>query len=293
MPGKTLLQKLRESRVDFEMRPKSFYSGGLEDPCRIEPDNIIAFFSPQMSRIRAEKWYHQRYQIKCNLEGTAFLGLDELKFQLPSQCGIMIFPFQVHYIDQSVPRSSRFFLTITFSDRGDGRESLLPLMNRPFRIEKDDIPLLKTVICAYQKIPGYEPEDAVNALRLFLSRKLRQSKTSSEAIPVTSPFADEIIRLVRDHSGHALSVKELAERMRLSESHLRLKFREQFNGISLGKFLQHLRFQHAHELIGHTDLPIQNIARKCGYADIYSFSRAFKNNTGLTPSEFRKRNRKN
>ena len=289
MAHKNLLQELRESRIDFDKRPASYHSGGLEDPCKIEPDNIIVFFSPQEPACKVNKWYHQRYQVKCNLAGTAFLGLDELKFQIPLQCGIVIFPFQVHYNDLSVPQSSRFFLTISFSDRGNGRESLLPLMNRPFKIEADDFPLLKTIACAYQKLPGYEPEDAVNALRLFLSRKLRQSKTASQTIPFNSPFIDKIMRLVRDHSGHSLSIKDLAELLDISESHLRLKFRSQLNGIPLGKFLHHLRFQHAYELIGHTDLPITVIARKCGYGDVCAFSRFFKKDSGFSPTTFRKK----
>ena len=291
MPRKTLLQELRESRIDFDKRPLSFHSGGLEDPCRIEPDNIIAFFSPQepKSGDKARKWYHQYYQIKCNLAGTAFLGLDELKFQLPTQCGIVIFPFQVHYFDLTAPRSSRFFLTIKFLDRGSGRESLLPLMNQPFKINEEDFPLLKTVVGAYQKLPGYQPEDGVNALRLFLSRKLRQSKTAAGTIPFSSPFIDEILRIVRDHPGHSLGIKDLAESMHISESHLRLKFRRTLNGIPLGTFLHHLRFQRAYELIEHTDLPITEIARKCGYGDVCAFSRFFKKDSGLSPTLFRKK----
>ena len=292
MPRKTLLQELRESRIDLDTRPVSYHSGGLEDPCRIEPVNIIAFFSPDTPENelgRGHKWYHQRYQIKCNLADTAFLGLDELKFQLPTQCGIVIFPFQVHYADLAAPRSSRFYLTITFSDRGNGRDSLLPLMNQPFRIGGEDIPLLKTIVCAYQKKPGYEPEDAVCALRLFLSRKLRQSRKDSGAVPFSSPFIDEIMRLVRDHPDSSLSIKDLAGLMSISESHLRLKFREQLQGISLGKFLHHLRFYRAYELVGHTDLPVQTIARKCGYGDVCAFSRSFKKDSGLAPTAFRRR----
>ena len=290
MPKRSLLHELQESGVDFDTQPASYYSGGMEDPCRIEPHNIIVFFSPTLRRAKSEKWYHQRYQIKCNLGDPAFLGLDEMEFRLPNDYGIIIFPFQIHHFDLSVARSSRFFLTISFSDRSNnGRSSLLPLMNRPFRIGPEDFPLLKTIVCAYQKHPGYEEEDAVNALRLFLSRKLRQSKTDSRAVASSNPFMDEVMKHVRDNYDNPPGIKDLAELMHLSESHLRLKVRRMFNGISLGKFLHHLRFYHAYELIEHTDLPLGTVARKCGYSDIYSFSRAFKKDSGFSPSAFRKK----
>lgn len=290
MPRKTLLQELRKNRVDFDIPPTSFYTGGMEDPCRVEPHNVIVFFSPA-HQVKSKKWYHQRYQIKCNLGDPAFLGLDGTEFRLPTDNGIVIFPFQIHHFDLSAERSSRFFLTISFNDRGNGRSSLLPLMNRPFHIDPEDFPLLKTIVCAYQKHPGYNEDDAVNALRLFLSRKLRQAKTTAYEIPSNNPFIEEMMKHVRENFDHPPGIKALAEMMNLSESHLRLKARRMFNGIPLGKFLHHLRFYHAVELIDHTDLPIRVIAQKCGYSDVYCFSRAFKKDSGYTPAAFRRRNR--
>ena len=290
MLKKRLLQVLRESEVDFDTPPGSYYSGGMEDICRVEPHNIIVFFTSPKP-VRSRKWYHQRYQIKCNLGDPAFLGLDELEYTLPTDNGIVIFPFQIHHFDLNAERSSRFFLTISFNDRGNGRESLLPLMNRPFRIDPEDFPLLKTIVCAYQKQCGYTEDDAVNALRLFLSRKLRQSKTAPQAVSSSNPFIDEVMKHVRENFDHPPGIKALAEMMNLSESHLRLKVRRMFNGIPLGKFLHHLRFYHACELIERTDLPIRTIAQRCGYSDVYSFSRAFKKDSGSTPSAFRRKHR--
>ena len=45
----------------------------------------------------------------------------------------------------------------------------------------------------------------------------------------------------------------------------------------------------AQELLTQGDLPIGEIAEKCGFENVYYFSAAFKKRVGLPPSEYRKR----
>ena len=70
MQKKTLLQELTESGVDFDTRPASYFSGGIDDQCHIDPCNIIVFFSPLLRGKKMNKYYHQRYQIKCAMVTT-------------------------------------------------------------------------------------------------------------------------------------------------------------------------------------------------------------------------------
>lgn len=43
--------------------------------------------------------------------------------------------------------------------------------------------------------------------------------------------------------------------------------------------------------IARTDMKIQELAEKCGYADALYFAQVFKKNVGATPSEYRRANR--
>lgn len=59
-------------------------------------------------------------------------------------------------------------------------------------------------------------------------------------------------------------------------------------GMSLGKYIMKLRLDKAAELIGNTDLTISEVALSVGIDSLSYFTRSFKEQFGLTPSEFLK-----
>lgn len=61
-------------------------------------------------------------------------------------------------------------------------------------------------------------------------------------------------------------------------------------GIPLHRYLLSVRLARAIELLNSTDLSVGEIAVSCGFCDIYYFSGFFKESTGLSPLEYRRRN---
>ena len=58
-------------------------------------------------------------------------------------------------------------------------------------------------------------------------------------------------------------------------------------GISFPDYIKGLRIRHALELLGQTpDIPIAELADRCGFYTIRTFQRAFLAVTGKTPSEY-------
>ena len=54
-------------------------------------------------------------------------------------------------------------------------------------------------------------------------------------------------------------------------------------------FLQKLRLNQAKTLLLYTTESIGNIAQRCGFSDIYSFSHCFKRKIGVSPMMYRKK----
>lgn len=58
-------------------------------------------------------------------------------------------------------------------------------------------------------------------------------------------------------------------------------------GKTLSEHIRERRIEHAKYLLGFTDLQIQTVALHCGVLDVQYFTKMFKSQVGLTPSEYR------
>lgn len=88
-----------------------------------------------------------------------------------------------------------------------------------------------------------------------------------------------------------ISLSEIAQKLNISPSYLSEIFSKNC-GMSFSKYVSNLRNARAKELLSSTDIPIQDVAEHSGFKDYFYFSRQFKKNYGITPSEFRKRSKK-
>ena len=97
----------------------------------------------------------------------------------------------------------------------------------------------------------------------------------------------KVLEYIDAHLDEELSIERLSGIAAFSKFHFHRQFSE-FFGINVGKFIQLVRLNRATQQLAYRDIPVTEIALTTGYVGTESFSRAFKKNTGRTPSEFRK-----
>lgn len=85
-----------------------------------------------------------------------------------------------------------------------------------------------------------------------------------------------------------LSNKELAHFLQISESYLNKVFSKEYN-MSPKKYVISKRIDLAKRLLAENKLNITEICEKCGYNNLYSFSRAFKDFTKDSPLNYKKK----
>ncbi|MNG16969.1 Arabinose operon regulatory protein [compost metagenome] len=81
-------------------------------------------------------------------------------------------------------------------------------------------------------------------------------------------------------------IRELAELVQLSDSHLRKMFIKQTGQAPL-HFVHSIKIEQAKKLLASSVKPVSQIAYELGIDNPNYFSRMFKANTGLTPLQYR------
>lgn len=83
-----------------------------------------------------------------------------------------------------------------------------------------------------------------------------------------------------------VDVAELADRGAVSRGYLGRLFRSAF-GMSPASAVERLRCSRAETLLTRTDLPVEAVARQCGFADLSHFSHRFAAVHGVSPTRYR------
>ena len=86
-----------------------------------------------------------------------------------------------------------------------------------------------------------------------------------------------------------LSNSFIASQLHISEVYLRKLFTNTLS-VSVKKYIIDKRIEKSKALIREGTLTITDISERCGYSNVYYFSRSFKEKTGLTPTEYSKQN---
>ncbi|WP_158289516.1 helix-turn-helix domain-containing protein [Paenibacillus flagellatus] len=103
-----------------------------------------------------------------------------------------------------------------------------------------------------------------------------------------SPNIDKSLQLIRDRFDQPdLGVDYAARTLGLNANYFSQLFKKEV-GVGFAEYVSGLRLEHAQRLLTETPFKIKEIAEKTGFADPHYFGVWFKDNTGLSPSQYRK-----
>lgn len=92
---------------------------------------------------------------------------------------------------------------------------------------------------------------------------------------------------IEEHLDDDISLATLAELARLSPFHFARAFKRSFE-LSPHRYLTARRIERAKQLLGQPDRAVTQIGLDVGFSDTSSFSSAFRRETGVTPTDFRR-----
>ena len=113
-----------------------------------------------------------------------------------------------------------------------------------------------------------------------------QHQVSLEKVEDVEPRVARAIQIMEDSIEDPLTVEEIATKVILSRRQLENLFSKILN-TTPGAYYRHLRLLNAHRLVLDTSLNMREITVRTGFSSLSAFSRAFRNQYGLSPKQLR------
>ncbi len=120
---------------------------------------------------------------------------------------------------------------------------------------------------------------------LYENAEAAPSKTERENL-----YVHQALEYIRNNYANGITVGDVARYVALHRSYLFTLFQRTLH-ISPQEYLARFRLTRAKEQLTLTDASIANIALSCGYREPQVFSRAFKQQFGVTPGTYRRQDR--
>ncbi len=129
-------------------------------------------------------------------------------------------------------------------------------------------------------------------LGLMLSSYITEIIGDVKPPPVSAPAGRKgaIEQFIAVNFNRGISMEMLAEFLELSESRTGRLLKEYFNA-GLTELVNKQRLNYAINTLQRAEVPVREAARRAGFDRIEYFHRLFKEKTGMTPGEFRRRHR--
>ncbi|MES2063113.1 MAG: chromate resistance protein ChrB domain-containing protein [Bacteroidota bacterium] len=103
-------------------------------------------------------------------------------------------------------------------------------------------------------------------------------------------WAKEIKEMIQDQidTNMALSLQQVSEELKINPTYLSREFSKYFEDLSFGEYIRKMRLEKAIHLMETTNYALTEIAYLTGFSDQSHFNRIFKNQMGMTTSEYKK-----
>jgi AraC-like DNA-binding protein len=123
-----------------------------------------------------------------------------------------------------------------------------------------------------------------HALLLLIIHRLMELIITGTPVTLDDARVEKAVNYITRHYGERISVKQMAEMTGLNAVYFGALFRRE-TGMTLNRWLIKTRIKNAENMLRNGNHTVGEIAKRCGYNDVWHFSRQFKEVCGIPPSE--------
>ncbi|MDR0929718.1 MAG: AraC family transcriptional regulator [Oscillospiraceae bacterium] len=153
----------------------------------------------------------------------------------------------------------------------------------PIGIHPELISLYKALSTAWLlQDKGYELMTRAY-VELILS-KLLDLAVYKNPVSVADRRVRQVVEYITEHYSQSLALQEIARQVQLSPSYLSSLFHRSM-GMTLNRYINQIRVNHAESLLMNNMANVTEAAERCGFCDVYYFSRVFTEIKGYNPRD--------
>lgn len=263
----------------------------MDEKSRISVRKAGTFRFPNTYIYQAHK--HIEYEMDYIAGGRGVMTFDHEHVVLRAGECMIIPPFIKHgflvdtksgcricQVEVSVQTSERVLKSFPILDQKHSYskirdcENIVPLMEQVaklFRKEKNDYHMALLDL---------------EVLQLLIALWHHRGKEESSFTENVNKKIDGIMQYLQEHYNEQSNIEKLAEAWGVSSRYLRKYFEEKV-GMSCMDYITVMRMNRAKELLWESTKSITEVAMETGYGTSQYFSRMFKKEVGMTPSEYR------
>jgi AraC-like DNA-binding protein len=238
----------------------------------------------------------QEYQINYITEGEGVLETREGVFNIREGSIILLHP-NVWHRYRPLKHSGWKEHYIGFI--GDLADKMIKSSDLLADMQVLQIGFQEQIIDVFQEIfneiksekPGYH-QVCAGLVMTILGRIISLKKNENFLHSQIEQAIQKACLIIRDNLSKNLNIELMAVDLNVNYSHFRKAFKK-YTGLSPMQYHTSLRLKQAVFLLTNTELSIKEITFNLGFCTVFYFSKLFKEKVGITPSEFRKRNRNN
>ena len=246
--------------------------------------------SSQEQRRRSGFNCHEEFILWIMVSGSGALLVSDTIYTLNAGEAMLVFPWQPHF-RIPLPHDRAEWLLVRF--HADDSTAIEYLRNQKSMLTPENIELLQRLVKLWN---NGQSQLNCNRMGAMLLDMLFSLSVDESCLPEENfnagvsgrPYIKELCELIMSGSPSAELFEKIAHKWSITPEYLHVVFRK-YMGCPPRDFINERKFAIARHLLGNSDLTVSEIALRTGFQSVYAFSRFFKKHSGISPSEFRKR----
>lgn len=238
-------------------------------------------------------WHENHYELEFVISGKANYVINDVFFEAEENMAFFATPMDFHSCSHDLSNPMMMY-SVVFTEENIPVEYQNILFNTKIKRVKFENP--EKIIAAFELLLSevnnsdhFKSDIEKALLRIIVAEYIRNIDLSEQS--VSSTLAQDIMKYIRIHISESLTLEGVAASFHISPQYLSRIFKQNM-GVGFKKYITELRLKSAIKFISHTDLSITDICYKVGFENAGTFFRQFKENFGVSPTQYRNLHKK-